>query len=612
MPTKQIPPRVKAQDKQHTQAAETTPPPPTRARRGYGPWLAVTAGLVCLSVYLLRFDRVIGLMADDAWYVLLAKSIATGQGFTLINSPSPGIMPFYPPGFPFLLSLVFRVAPHFPQNLWLLKGVSVIAMFGLGAACYWYFTRYRELPRALSAAIALSVVLHPVLVFLSTSAVMTEPVFMLAQMLAVILIERCVRTEALSKAWRWAAAGAALASFAFLTRSAGVTLLGAVVCYLLKERRLGAAGVFVAGVALFVGPWMIHTKRHAPTEAQRAEQGGYIMYPYTEQFWMKVAGNPLVGTVSAGDIPQRVWDNGVQIAGEDVGRMLAVTLFRSYRLSGYEMMGYRNGVGILSFILSAVTLLGFVAVVREKVTLAEFITVFTLGLTLLWPWYPLRFLIPSLPFVVFYFLRGVRVVQQAYQWMKATPGLTAQPAAVLAVAGIILGLSLYDHTAYILARFKNSPDESPVLHYRFRENEAALVWMRENIPQDGGVVVSSNPPLIHLYTGLKTISGGDVRKSWEAWKQMNVRYLAYVGNPEPFPARTRGEQAFRLIYPPTPDATAPATDSKNTRLTNQAGGQNPYETALMKPDWNLRVVDLGPPETRPAWGGRDSVATGSK
>src|SRR5215467_12408527 len=76
----------------------------------------VVALLVALAIYILRLDRVVGLFVDDGWYALLAKSLATGQGYSLINSPSPGILPLYPPGFPFLLSLVYRLSPHFPEN----------------------------------------------------------------------------------------------------------------------------------------------------------------------------------------------------------------------------------------------------------------------------------------------------------------------------------------------------------------------------------------------------------------------------------------------------------------------------------------------------------------
>src|SRR5215813_1053102 len=106
--------------------------PPSKLRR-WAPLICVTAAtLIFLAIYILRLDQVVGMVVDDAWYVLLAKALATGQGYRIINAPGAQIMPLYPPGFPFLLSFVFRIAPQFPENYWLLKAVSIAAMMGTG------------------------------------------------------------------------------------------------------------------------------------------------------------------------------------------------------------------------------------------------------------------------------------------------------------------------------------------------------------------------------------------------------------------------------------------------------------------------------------------------
>src|SRR3989454_2523300 len=49
-------------------------------------WVAlfVVVGLA----YLPRLDDVCGLFSDDAWYVLLARALATGEGYTLTNLPT--------------------------------------------------------------------------------------------------------------------------------------------------------------------------------------------------------------------------------------------------------------------------------------------------------------------------------------------------------------------------------------------------------------------------------------------------------------------------------------------------------------------------------------------
>ena len=79
------------------------------------------------------------MVIDDAWYVMLAKALAEGRGYWLVNAPLDGILPGYPPGFPALLSLVFYLRPEFPDNVWLLKSVSIAAMLGVAMLSYSIF-----------------------------------------------------------------------------------------------------------------------------------------------------------------------------------------------------------------------------------------------------------------------------------------------------------------------------------------------------------------------------------------------------------------------------------------------------------------------------------------
>src|SRR5262245_59194075 len=258
------------------------------------PWLLIGLVVVCVLlffvIYLTRLDRVVGLVVDDAWYVLLAKALANGQGYTLINSPSPGIHPFYAPFFPFLLSLFYRLSPNFPANLWLLKAVSIAAMFGVGWLAYYYFRWVRAVPAYAALGIAAATVFYPALTFLATSSVMSECVFMLLQLAAIILIERCVSVGKTNAALIFAALGGLLVSAAFLTRPAGLGLLLGGLAYLFKEKLPRALLIFAAVVVLLVGPWTIYSRKHTPTQEQRDEQRANIVQPYTTQFWQRVAG----------------------------------------------------------------------------------------------------------------------------------------------------------------------------------------------------------------------------------------------------------------------------------------------------------------------------------
>src|SRR5262249_37874441 len=232
----------------------------------------IVALIGALAIYILRLDRVVGMAIDDAWYVLLAKSLATGHGYSLINSPSPGILPLYPPGFPFLLSLAYRLSPSFPENVWLLKSVSIVAMIVSGIIIYRYFLRDRKISAPVAMGIAVTTVICPPLVFLATSTMMSDCVFLLTFLLSVVVTELRAQAGRHSEGWAYAVLAAALSSFAFLTRSIAVALIMAVILYLLKERLIRSAAIFTVAVAVMIGPWMIYSRTHAPTLAQRQEQ----------------------------------------------------------------------------------------------------------------------------------------------------------------------------------------------------------------------------------------------------------------------------------------------------------------------------------------------------
>ena len=99
-------------------------------------------------------------------------------------------------------------------------------MLGVGALTYGYFHRYRGLSRYSALGLALATTIYPAIVFLATSTLMSEPVFMCLQLGAIVLVERCVREGETGAPLKWAALGGAVAAIAFLTRPAGVGLLG--------------------------------------------------------------------------------------------------------------------------------------------------------------------------------------------------------------------------------------------------------------------------------------------------------------------------------------------------------------------------------------------------
>ena len=74
-----------------------------RANRLKQNWILTTVALAVAAVYLLRLDGVFGLWKDDGWYLTLAKSLATGHGYRLINFADQHRVYSYTTGFTILL-----------------------------------------------------------------------------------------------------------------------------------------------------------------------------------------------------------------------------------------------------------------------------------------------------------------------------------------------------------------------------------------------------------------------------------------------------------------------------------------------------------------------------
>lgn len=522
------------------------------------------AGLICfataLTIYILRLDGIVGMFVDDAWYVLLAKAIATGHGFTLINSPTPGILPLYPPGFPALLAIFFKLSPEFPQNLWLLKSVSIAAMMGFGLVTYWYFHRGRNLPAYLALAIATAATLTPPLTFLATSTVMSDCVFTLIFMLTVALVERGVRVDERVAVLRFLIPAGLAAAYAFLTRSIGVVLLGSAVLYLLKLRRYRFALLFGGTTILCLAPWLLYSRTHAPTAEQRDEQHGMIMQDYSTQFWQRKAGLIRSGKITLSDLPERIWNNASQMMTRDAGEMTVAKVYYIFQESG-------SGAEFVSFILGLLCIGGYISQLRKEITLAEIAVPANLLIVLLWPWETFRFVLPLAAFAVYYILLGLRSIYHVhlrFREQQRNPewvGLTV-------LAAVIIFFNVYGNVSYLVAKHRSPTGESG-LGEAFKENEGVLQFIRERLPADA-IIASSNPGLIHLYSGHKTIASDDPAVNWGLWNKIGVRYLAYVS-------------ALRVVEP----------ELAETRYT-----------VVYKPrgNLNLRIVDLGPVESRPIWG----------
>lgn len=529
-----------------------------RSRR---PFVAVltTAALVlgALAIYVSRLDHVAGLIGDDAWYAVLAKAIAEGDGPRLIGSAGLHVLsPVYPPGFPALLSLVFLVSPSYPANLLLLKSVSVAAMIGAGALTYRYAARCRGQSPAIAAAVAFGTIITPSLVFLATSTLMSEAVFLFVELAAVLAIERAAATRP-DRALRWAAIAGALAGATMLVRTAGVAVVAAGVLYLVGTRRWRRAVPFVAASVLCVLPWTIYAHRHAATHEERVDLGGVMAVDYSNWFWTREAGTVTARPVGLAALPARIARNVTDIAIRDMGGIFVPVLFRSAGESGLEAvglgppedgsvpsMGSATGTKVVSLVLTLVAVLGFVVACRRRLTVAEPLTVLSVGMIVLWPFWTFRFVLPLTPFLLCYLVTGIETLgaTAARSSPAATIASTSASTARIFLF-VLIGLSLLDHVRYVAQPHENA--RGGTWQAQGDDTDAIMDWVRRHAER-GSVIAAYNPALVYLLTGHQTVAIDSFGDRWDRWRRLGVRYLVCLSDAQPMDDSPRSALRFKL------------------------------------------------------------------
>ena len=168
-----------------------------------------------------------GDLHDDSLYYVSAKSLAAGHGYRVESLPGQPSQTKYPPLYPLLLSIAWRVNPDFSQNLPIAAWISWLAFPAVMVQLLWLFPRLGVSGWRAWVLIALVAVNPYMMVFSST--LVSELAFTALMIATMLLIERAAETD---PAGDIAALSGVVAGLAYLTRSAGIVFLLAGPLYL--------------------------------------------------------------------------------------------------------------------------------------------------------------------------------------------------------------------------------------------------------------------------------------------------------------------------------------------------------------------------------------------
>lgn len=446
-------------------------------------------------------------IGDPCMYILHARNLVHGRPYGetgyIYNPTAWGVgPPTYPPVCPALLAPVYKL---FGLNLRAMKALMILCFL---ASLFAMSLVFRDrLPAAyLIVAIAL-IGFHPYL-WEAKDRIGSELPFLLFTFVSLALIRAAY---AAAPSWdnqvRFGLLVGISIYLAYGTRGLGIVLLPSLVLYhAFYARRLAGFTPFLALVLVVFTALVLLQHRYLHSEYPRVRR--------------------------------------VHVRPRSLSGQLGRYLLASYGLwyAGWPRIAHWG----LYAALAGCAGLGYVVTVRHGVTVTDLFPLFYLAAIMLWPvrYEMRRFLIPALPFFVYYAGQGIAAVRLS----------TTDAAGTALEVGIAATLFAWYVTRYAMA------DYGPALHSITSPAATALYAYVKRETSQRDVFVFFDPRILVLFTGRRAAAyhdGGDPQEAadedlWRYFKEIGATHAA-VGPAEkdsPFFARfvDRYDRYMRAVY----------------------------------------------------------------
>jgi len=471
---------------------------------------AVLAGVLIAAIYLaasLSTALLVGAWNDDGVYTVLGKSLVEGHGYHSLHLVGDPVQVKYPPGFPILLALLWRLTGSV-DGVQRLVSVLHPIVIGVVAGLLWWLGRERfGIPRILLGAFVVAPLLFDASIQYFTIP-LSEPWFMLgwaavlvswyhaepprrrdAEPSSVIAAEPPNRRTALSPL---------IAAVTTLFRTQAMVLVVGVLAAVWFRKRSAAhrAIATIAALGPLVAWKLLHLImiRRGPV-ADLPDEGGYLGW---------FAGAGVVGSLKS--VALGVASNAAKYL-EQLGPYLIGNTSAGRVLSGLLLLVLLGGafVTFRRYRLLAGAALGGVAVI------------------LVWPFAQDRLLLSALPFlglaacVSFERLPAVRT-----RWFAPVLGLAT---------GLVLLRQVTVHREALSAFADRTPapfySPSHLLPLTSRYLASASRWVMANTGEQDHLLIDY-PAAIYLYTGRKTVPANPAESAvLSSAFQVPGRYLAH-------------------------------------------------------------------------------------
>ena len=438
---------------------------------------------------------------DDSIYVTTAKALATGEGYRIISLPYEPAQTKYPPFYPFLLSLIWRAYPQFPQNLMPMMLLTVAATLGFLALSYFYLVRQNYSSRC-QALVSLALVAINWRTVALVSTLYSEMVYALLSVLALVLAEE---NEKEDRHWTWGAAAGVIIGLSFLTRSLGVTLLMAVGAYSIRRSRWKKALVPLAIGSAFVLGWVAwcyinRTVAEGANVAYYTDYVGHINQVISSLHAQRNTPELLIllGLLGRNMLMFAVVSPVVVLFGIDYTSAQYFGFASLFVLAGFIRQARRGFRFLHIYIICYVVMAAFVP----------------------YPSYD-RYLIPLMPFILVFAVAEADwlITLIRSELMRNGRTITKVGAAFIGLLLLIsVGAILNNHFSEISRRLGPTPFQKTATPAP--QDVEAITWINQHTTSSD-VLVCYHDPVYFLYTG-RRVSRSLPMEEWVDWRDDRI------------------------------------------------------------------------------------------
>uniref|UniRef100_A0A7C4U7X2 Glycosyltransferase RgtA/B/C/D-like domain-containing protein n=1 Tax=candidate division WOR-3 bacterium TaxID=2052148 RepID=A0A7C4U7X2_UNCW3 len=333
---------------------------------------------------------------DNAIYLSLGKSIISLKGYRDIYKPDEPLHTQYPPGYPLLLSTLLLFTK--PQNPVPFKFLNTL--FGALSLFLFYFLFKKKLKEYLLYGLLMLIAINPVYIEYSHK-ILSEIPYIFFSFLAIYLFEKFLKKESLLLLIFLSI----LSTFPYYIRTAGITMIFAIFIALLINRKFKSSILYTIILFFLILPWILRGRMIGNT-------GGY-----KEQILSKNIYDLNAGRITFFDFITRILQN------------LKIYLFEitpRFFLPFLQDLRFNFLFVLIGLLISIIVLIGLFKEFSRKNSLIIFYFILFFSLCLIWPvfWSSDRFLLPLLPLIFYFFMKGIEWINKRLSIKNEIPYYT--------------------------------------------------------------------------------------------------------------------------------------------------------------------------------------------